>query len=171
MWAAFLGWIAENRIGDLSSIAGVLISIVGFVLTVYNVRRSKKAAELARDAAQSAKNSIQTFEAVVDLSGVIGLLDEIKRAHRTRQWAVLPDRYAALRRTLINVRKSRELSDQQAAVLQAAIANLSDMENAVEKALPDVPPDLHTKFNPRISQNIDDLAGVLADLKYAETGA
>ncbi|WP_425622379.1 hypothetical protein ACPS74_12650 [Methylocystis sp. SB2] len=104
MGAAFLNWIAENHVGDLASIAGVLISVVGFVLTVYNVRRSRKAAEHARDAAQSVKNSIQTFETVFDLSRVIGLLEEVKRSHRNNEWALLPDRYAALRKTLINVK-------------------------------------------------------------------
>jgi ABC-type protease/lipase transport system fused ATPase/permease subunit len=105
LWAAFLIWVADYHVGDLASISGVLISVIGFILTVYNVRRSRKAAELARDAAQSAKNSIQTFETVVDLSTVIGLLEEIKRSHRNNQWALLPDRYAALRKTLISVRK------------------------------------------------------------------
>lgn len=171
MWPAFLTWVSNNHIGDLASIAGVLISVVGFMLTAYNVSRSRKAAELARDAAQSAKNSIQTFETVVDLSAVIGMLEEIKRSHRNSQWALLPDRYAALRKTLISVRRSRELSDQHASVLQAAIANLSDMENAVKRALPNVPNDLHARFNALLSENIDELAGVLAELKFSEAGA
>lgn len=171
MGAAFLTWIAENRIGDLASIAGVLISVVGFVFTVYNVRRSRKAAELASEAAQSVKNSIQTFETVGDLSTVIGMLEEVKRSHRNNQWALLPDSYATLRKTLIKIRKSRDLSDVHATVLQDAIANLSEMEKAVEKALPNVPKDAHTRFNALLSENIDELAGVLAELKFADTGA
>lgn len=55
-------------------------------------------------------------------------------------------------------------------MLQGAIANLSEMERAVEKALPSVPNDARTRFNALLSQNIDELAGVLAELKFADTG-
>lgn len=171
MEPTFLNWIAENRVGDFASIAGVIISVIGFVLTVYNVVRSREAAELAQRAAQSTRDSIETFETVIDLSSVIGMLEETKRAHRNHQWAALPDRYAILRKTLIAVRQSHKLSDRQAAVLQGAIANLRDMEQAVERLLPDVPKDTYPKFNALLSENIDELTGVLAEIKFAETGA
>jgi len=71
--------------------------------------RSRKAAEVAKEAAQKAVGSIRTFEAVVDLSSIIGMLEEIKRSQRSSQWALLPDRYASLRKTLIGLRQISRL--------------------------------------------------------------
>ncbi|WP_155931316.1 MULTISPECIES: hypothetical protein [Methylosinus] len=168
---SIIGWIGENHVGDLASIAGVGISVIGFMVTVYDVRRSRKAAELAQQAAQDAKNSIQIFETVVDLSAAIQMLEEVKRAHRNRQWEALPDRYANLRKTLISIRRSSDLSDEHASVFQAAIANLRDMEQAVEKSLPNMPQGSHHRFNELLSKDVDELAGVLAELKFSEIGA
>jgi hypothetical protein len=105
------------------------------------------------------------------LSAAIGIPEEIKRAHWNKQWSALPDRYAALRKSLISLKKTSTLCEEHASVVQAAIANLSDMEKAVEKALPDVPNDAHLKFNALLSENIDELQGVLAELKFTESGA
>jgi hypothetical protein len=81
----FLSWAVDNHIGDLASIAGLIVSIVGFLITIYNVMRSRKAAERAKEAAQKAVSSIRSFEAVVDLSSIIGMLEEIKRTQRSNQ--------------------------------------------------------------------------------------
>lgn len=48
-----------DTIGDLASLAGVAISIVGFVVTVWNVRRSKSAAERAEAAANEARQAMR----------------------------------------------------------------------------------------------------------------
>jgi hypothetical protein len=171
-WTAFLDILAEHRLGDLTGVIGLAVTIVGFAFTLVNVVRSREAAEKALIAAESARSDIRNFETVVDFAGAIALLEEIKRSHRQNEWALLPDRYAALRKTLIGIRKSRpDLSDQHATVVQGAIATLAQIERAVEKALPDVPPNSHVKFNSLLSTNIDDLTGVLTELKFAETGA
>lgn len=46
--------------GDLSSVVGLLLAIIGFGFTLWGVWRSKSAAEAARDAAQKAKDAIVT---------------------------------------------------------------------------------------------------------------
>jgi ABC-type protease/lipase transport system fused ATPase/permease subunit len=166
----FLSWAVDNHIGDLASIAGLIVSIVGFLITIYNVMRSRKAAERAKEAAQKAVSSIRSFEAVVDLSSIIGMLEEIKRTQRSNQWALLPDRYASLRKTLISLRQSHDLAEQHSAVIQSTIVNLRDIEDAVEKALPDAPTKSYARFNALLSNNIDDLVRVLAELKLSETG-
>jgi hypothetical protein len=147
LWASFLSWAAGNHIGDLASIVGLLVSIVGFLVTIYNVVRSRKAAEVAKEAAQNAIGSIRTFEAVVDLSSIIGMLEEIKRSQRSHQWALLPDRYASLRKTLISLRQSHDLAERHSTVIQSTIVNLRDIEDAVEKALPGAPTKSYPRFN------------------------
>lgn len=168
--ATIFQFVSENHLGDFASILDVLVTIIGFIVTIINVIRSRRAAELAKDSVEYAISSIKKFETVVDISSVIGMLEEIKRSHRSNQWAILPDRYATLRKTLINIRESRDLSDKHSTVIQGTIVNLTDMEKAVEKSLPDVPPNMHIRFNALLSEHVDALAGVLAELKFSESG-
>ena len=61
-----LSWIAENHVGDLASIAGVAISVIGFLATLWNVRRSKSAAERAELAASEARSAMRGYQTVSD---------------------------------------------------------------------------------------------------------
>jgi len=56
-------------------------------------------------------------------------------------------------------------------VIQSTIVNLRDIEDAVEKALPDAPTKSYARFNALLSDNIDELVRVLAELKLSETVA
>jgi|SRR5580692_7667789 hypothetical protein len=106
-------WIAENHIADLASIAGVVISITGFVVTVWNVRRSKSAAERAEAAADQTRRMIRGYETVFEFSAAIAIMEEIKRLHRVGQVDMLLDRYATLRKVLIGVRKPSPLNQRE----------------------------------------------------------
>ncbi len=75
-------WIAENHVGDLASLAGVAISIVGFVVTVWNVRRSESAAERAEAAANEARRAMRIYQTVSDLASAIAIMEEVMRLHR-----------------------------------------------------------------------------------------
>src|SRR3954465_4550308 len=100
-----LQWIVDNHIGDLASIAGVVISVIGFVATLVNVARSRSAAVRAEQAANAARRMIRSYEGVAELSATVTLMDEIKRLHRAQQLGMLPDRYATLRKALIGIRR------------------------------------------------------------------
>ncbi|MGE5270662.1 MAG: hypothetical protein ACM3JG_13425 [Thiohalocapsa sp.] len=129
-------WISKNHIGDLASIAGLVVSIIGFVATLVNVWRTRSAALRAEQAANEARRMIRGYETVADFSATIALMDEIKRLHRTGQLEMLPDRYAALRKALIGIRRlSPSLDDEQDKVLQGAITTLSTTEHAIERAI------------------------------------
>jgi hypothetical protein len=82
-WSAFLHWMEVQRIGDLSGVAGVLISIVGFTVTLWGVFKSKRAAQAAEEAARSTRDRIRLLDTAVDFSTAIAALEEIKRLHRT----------------------------------------------------------------------------------------
>jgi hypothetical protein len=171
-WQAFLRWIELYQIGDLTSIAGILITLVGFGFTFYGVFKSKNAAQRAEEAARLTRNSIRLLDTVVDFSAAIAILEEVKRLHRTGQWAALPDRYAALRKLLVMLRAtSPDLTDNQRATLQNALANLYALETAVERSLGDTSVLKPAKFNAVISRDIDNLIVALAELKAAKTGA
>ena len=171
MWPTFLAWLRDNQIGDLTGLIGLAVSLVGFVATLIGVSRSKTAAERAEQAARSARESIRYFETVVDFSGVIAMLEDIKRGHRQQQWPQLLDRYAAIRKVLVTLKAANvDLSVDQRSVIQSALTNISAIEQDVEAGLQDPVSLGFAQFNQIVSQDIDRLLTVLVQIKGAQTG-
>ncbi|MCJ2091438.1 hypothetical protein MKK67_02780 [Methylobacterium sp. J-072] len=171
MWPTFLAWLRDNQIGDLTGVIGLAISLFGFAATLVGVYKSKTAAERAEQAARSTRESIRFFETVVDFSGVIAMLEDIKRGHRQEQWLLLLDRYAAIRKVLVTLRAANvDLSADQQSVIQSALANISIIERDVEAGLNDPSSLQSAHFNQIVSQDIDRLLTVLVEIKSAQTG-
>jgi hypothetical protein len=165
-WAEALEWIGDNRIGDVASIAGVLISTIGFVVTIANVVRTKAAAVKAEEASSAVHRQIREFESVFDFSTAISALEEIKRLHRQNAWHVLPDRYAALRKTLLSLRANMpSLPEKDKTIIQDALVNLRDIERRVERSLSAGITISPAKFNNILSEDIDNLVTLLTSLK------
>ncbi|MGJ5076733.1 hypothetical protein [Bradyrhizobium oligotrophicum] len=163
-----LGWLkARDLAGTWADVSGFLIAVFGFGATLIGVRKSKNAAVAAQRAAQATRDSIRLLETIVDFSTAIAVLEDIKRAHReTGMSSTLPERYASIRKQLIVLKSSgTKLSDVQLAVIQNAVANLSAMEDHLEKALANKGAFPVAKFNNLISRDIDKLVDVLTTLK------
>lgn len=162
-------WMTDYHIGDLASIAGVAISVIGFLITIWNVRRSKSAAERAETAANDARRMIREYEALSDLSAAIAIMEEIKRLHRLGHIEPLLDRYAALRKVLTEVRKmSPAVNQTMDQTIQSAITTLVAMEDQVERSrasgtMPDF-----VRLNRALSRDIDGLHAVFIELKLAD---
>ena len=125
-----------------------------------------------RAAAHDAKARIARTDALTDFTSAIAKLDEIKRLHRDKTWVVLPDRYSALKKSLILVRTADPgISDEQKSKLQSAVQHLSNFENQVEKALAtngdalDVP-----KMNRILSSQVEVLTQVFAEIRNEMQG-
>jgi hypothetical protein len=166
----FLRWLKANDLASTwSDVSGFLIAIVGFSATLVGVFRSKRAAVLAQEAAQSARDSIQLFDAITNFSTAISILEEIRRIHRQNDPAALvglPDRYSTIRKHLILLRASpMTLDDAQHAAIQNALVNLADIEKRVERALASKNAINPAKINAIISDDIDKLLMVLTTLK------
>jgi hypothetical protein len=163
-----LNWLKTHDLaGTWADVSGFLIAIFGFAATLVGVQKSKNAAVAAQHAAQATRDSIRLLETIVDFSTAIAVLEDIKRAHReTGISSTLPERYAAIRKQLIVLKASGvKLSDVQLAVIQSAVANLSSMEDHIEKALANKGVFPVAKFNSLISRDIDKLVDVLMTLK------
>jgi hypothetical protein len=104
---------------------------------------------------------------VAEISTAIAAMEEIRRLHRDAAWPVLPDRYNALRKSLISIRRSGiDLSEEQQTLLQAAIKFLADIERRVDGALEQgQPPERFARWNQATSTHIMELHGLLMELK------
>jgi hypothetical protein len=161
----FQRWCA--RWGDLASVAGVILSLIGFAATIWGVWRSKDAAEAAEQAAIETRNSIAHYDAIADLTSSLAIMGEIKRLQRLGVWAVLPDRYSELRRHLVAIKTSRmQLDDHQLQTIQSTIEAFAQLEKRVERAvLSNEVPANPAKLNDIVSGKIDEVHAVLLSVQ------
>ena len=171
MWSFFLAWLRDNQIGDLPGIFGLFITLLGFAGTLIQVYRAKAASERAEQAARSTRESIRHFETVVDFSGVIARLEDIKRNHRQEQWPLLLDRYAEIRKVLVTLKAANiDLNPDHRAGIQLALTNISAIESTVEAGLSNPESLQSEQFNQIVSQDIDRLQTILVEIKSASAG-
>lgn len=121
--------IASLIVGAL----GVFISLGGFSAAIWQIRRTRTAAESAERAATDAREAVFYVTSVSDLSQIVIQMEQVKELHRNREWVRAIDRYILLRR-LITEARSRLPEDIRGA-LTTAIIRLTQMEKAANQAL------------------------------------
>ena len=159
--------LVTNGAGDWASITGVIIVIFGFIVTIVNVKRSKKAAERAEIIAGKIREDSIRIDTVADCSMAISTMDQIRLLHRQNELRLLPDKYAALRKILISIKTSNQkLTSDQRTSIQKAIQNFRGIEQKVEEALSPDSQSLNVpKLNTLISKHSDSLQEVLVQIK------
>jgi hypothetical protein len=167
--SASVRWVISD-VSAWASIVGVVISIAGFALTLWQLRKTRTAARAASEAATQARDAIELYDAAVDLGSAITTLEEVKRLYRAQVFAVVPDRYSAVRRLIVAVRAAATtLSDAERIMLQGVIQQLAQLEREVEDALGTPRPNIDVaKHNAIVGRHIDSLAAVAATLRRQE---
>lgn len=153
---------------DVSSIAGVVISVIGFLVTWRNVTTSRKAADQARVAVMRVREDLAKYDVIAELGAAVAIMDEIKRLNRHGAWPILPDRYSALRQRLITIRASNlDLSEPHLADLNGAIQQIRNLEQTVESALSKQgQAELDkARFNSVVSKQLDKMTEVLVSIR------
>ena len=130
-----IDFATDGRVGSAASVLGLFATVLGFLITIWNVRRSRTAAEQARAAATTVQRELSRLDAIADVSAAITTMEEIKRLQRQLAWSILPDRYSSLRKHLITIKAAFiGLSDHQRSVLQNAIQHFASIEDHIEKS-------------------------------------
>jgi len=159
--------IIEQGWGDLASIAGLLVALIGFAITIIGVWKSRSAAESAKKAAYEARSAIVRTEIIANFSSAVTAMDEVKRLHRAEAWNVMPDRYSSLRRTLISICSSHpNLNEEHRKLIQSSIAQFRELESLVESFLAGGKTSPSSaKLNKIVTAQIDKLDEVLNSIK------
>jgi hypothetical protein len=109
---------------------GGLVTVLGFIVTIWTLLRTKTAADAARTAAEQTKLQLSRVDTLAECSSALAIMDEIKRLHRAGAWEVVPDRYAALRRLLASIQTlNPDLTEEQRTALSASIGQFKTMEH------------------------------------------
>ena len=162
-----LKYISDNNYGDFASVLGLLIALVGFGITIYGVWTSRSASERASIAANEAKLAVMRTETISNFSSAVTVMEEVKRLHRAGAWAVVPDRYSFLRRSLISIVTNHDdLTETHKVLIQSAVAQFRELESSVETFLSggkNVPNS--AKLNKIVTAQMDKLDEILNTVK------
>jgi hypothetical protein len=144
-----------------------LLSVIGFAITLRNVYVSRRAAERAEAASVETREALRLFDTVQELASAVAALEEVKRLQRERAWPTLPERYSALRKSLITIRHSHvALTANQQTRVQAAITFLAEMEKRVERSLDHQQPiEKISRFNELASRHVTELHELLLEIR------
>ncbi|MFD0738872.1 hypothetical protein ACFQZQ_06215 [Lysobacter koreensis] len=164
-----LEWVAKHRLNEYSDVLGLLITIVGFAATLWAVWRSRRVAAQALAVANKVRDDLRKVETVAEFSSAMTAMEEVKRLHRKGDLDPLPERYSALRRSLISLRASSQLlTDGEQSVLQSAITQFAGFERRIEKALTSESAKVDfAKMNRIVSSSMDQIHAVLIRIKTA----
>jgi hypothetical protein len=160
-------YIVSRHLGDWASVLGFLVGVAGFGFTIWQLVRTRKAADAARNAAVRLRAEITRTNAVADLASVVSTLQEIKRLHRREAWEVVLDRYSSAREQIVDVRSAREnLSSQDRSTLQSAMTTIAELERDVEANLEDSGRTVNViRLNARVSILVENIQSILSRTK------
>ncbi len=144
-------------------LTGLIVTVVGLGIAIWQVIGARRAAEAAEDAASAAENaSVETRDAihsvlvVSDLERVIGYVQQIKSFHRDQKWDICLNMYQLLRSSLADIRaRLPHPVAQDRLTLRKAIDQVRAIEDNVDTAI-------RIGSNPAASENFN---GVLNEIQ------
>ena len=157
LWIAFAGLI----VGAL----GLIVSLCGFTIAVWQIRRTRTAAEHAEEAATAARQAVLRGISISDLTQAYIIIEELRGLHRNQDLDNVLQKYGQLMDILFEVRAN--LSQDYWNRFDEAIDAVIDMEEKVETAtFSNEPAEVDTAgFNRSLRNMQSMLRGVRADLE------
>ena len=159
-------FLIELHLGSPVTWLGLALSALGVFLAYRSLRKTRKAAEAAKEAVIRLKKDIGRFESVAACASVLAMLNEIKRHQRHEAWDLLPDRYSDLRRSLSEIRGLTLLNEEQQRDIQAALVQLRGIEEQIERHLISEDGELDIpRMNKIVSRQADRITEVIISLR------
>lgn len=122
--------------GDIVGAVGLVITIVGFGIAIYQATKARKAADAAEVASQETRRVITRALTAADLQRAIALIERLKGLHRQSEWEISLQHYQPLRVMLADVNtRYPELEHTISEALREAVAQIAAIENSVDQAL------------------------------------
>lgn len=167
MAEGFAARLDTYRLGDLASIVGLAVALVGFALTFWAAWRARTAAEAAAEAARQAREQILTFHSTTSLASVVSRMEALKVLHRAGRIDHMPERYSALAGDLMAIRtRNPSLAAEERAIMQRSVLLFRGMEYEIDLATQQGVSRLDiAQLNRAISRTFDELTTLLHDLE------
>ena len=157
--------------GDVATVAGIIVSLGGFVWAISEARGARSASEAAEAAANQTKDQIARHLQVVDLQRAIGLIERIKTLHDNDRWEGSTELYHSLREMLSDV--IVRCPQSQAGVrgkLATARTIVLDMENFVRPRVGRAIPERgRSRLNRSLNDIQSDLEQLASDIGFGDS--
>ncbi len=159
-------YIKLYNLDAISSVLGLALTIIGFCITIYNVKKSRKAAQDAADKTQKISDTIFRVDKLLEIEKTLNLIEDIKRMNSTGEILICSQFYSTARKSLITFREYFvDMNDSEQSVIQEFITSLSRCETLVDKAKMDETPLNFAKINGQLNSSMDSMTKLLAKLK------
>ncbi|MCT4577834.1 hypothetical protein [Donghicola sp.] len=139
-------WLIENW-GNLSSLVGLVVSLVGLGITIYLSWRAKTAAEASQLAAERTRSKLAHVDLIADLHQAGSFIDDLKTRVHAGSYEVISDKSHIVRTLVGPIAQGRdlaitedlknrlsELNSQMKLLGRIANVCATDREKAMEKA-------------------------------------
>lgn len=134
-----LPYLAEHY-GDIASVAGLLVTFVGFFATLNGVRKAKRAAEEARLAAREAVSRIKTQLLADEIAASLRFVREIDLSCREHRWTEAIDRCDGGRTSLARMRDDPRLADSERNAIIMAVRFIGEFIPYLQQLRKAIPP-------------------------------
>jgi len=144
-----------------------LVTVVGVALTMWQVIKTRKAADAAAASAKKTKEDLNKNFLISDLSTALATIEEITFLNRQEKWEIVLDRYSRLRGLLVNIKTQGLgfISDDKRS-LQDAIVQVRVIEEAIEESIVNKTMRFdRIKYNKILSEIADNLNSIVGKEK------
>lgn len=152
----------QEHYGDVASVVGLLVTFVGFVATIWNVRKAKQAAEEARQAAREAVSRIGSQILANEVGSTLELVRQTDASCRERNWSGANYRCDEARFRLAQLLNHAELEASERELLHAAYEDLGEILSEIHKLQKAPKP---KDASPQLGNRLHELIRVLGRIK------
>jgi len=152
----------EEHYGDIASVVGLLVTFVGFLVTIRNVRKAREAAEDARSASRQAvaRISAQLIANETELS--LQFMKQTESAIHERQWISARLRCVEARNWLARLLPNRNLQSDERTAINTACDDIGMIILELEKLCSN--PEL-VKSPPRVGKKLHESIKIVTRIK------
>ena len=134
--------------GSIASLAGVAVSLLGLGFAILQIRKLRGETRAAREAADATRRAIGRELASAELARLGERIEVLKELHRSGDRARSLVGYPEIRNLFLEIRRRHPgLSVVDKRNIVRAIAQIGDMETAVEALQGEITPEISADFN------------------------
>ena len=161
--------IVAGHYDGAAAVAGWFVAVVGFSITIWQLRQTQSAADAARRAAKGVESAIHKYDTITEIATAQGALRSTVEHHREKNWLALHAEYEKIQHAYTNIRVMHAgLRPDEEEQLKANAEQISKMEEQVERHVAGgaAEPD-GGEFNVVVFKQLNDLATISAGVKKA----
>ena len=128
--------IIDHGINDRSVVLGLGMSLMGFGITIWQIRQTKTVAQAAKMAAEEAKNELIKKVAITDLSKAVREITHVKRYFKNNTWEKMADSCEYVVGIITSVKmENQSLEPKEIELLRKAGNIFSTLETELNEAI------------------------------------